>query len=129
ARRARRVGSEVQRGGHTADGVLEVHREVGRDVGAALGTHPATRTGRATGTEDTRQEVSQPAAHATEVGGVEREPARAAAETTHRTERTDLVVFLAGLLVTEHAVRRRDLLEPFLGGRVTRVLGGVQLAG
>ena len=128
-RRALGVAREVQGGGEPARGVGEVERQLGADVGTALRTDTARGAATAAAASEHLPEQVADAA-ALHVADVEREAAGPAAHATaaHRAEPADLVVLLALGLVAEHVVRRRHLLEAFLGGCVTRVLVGMELA-
>src|SRR5690606_22077318 len=125
ARRALGIAREMERGGDALHGVLEVEREVGAQIGAAARADTAAPTAAAPAEHLAAQVGPVAALH---VADVEREPAGASARTAERTHPADLVVLLALGLVAEHVVGGRDLLEALLGGGVTRVLVGVELA-
>src|SRR5690606_36065146 len=76
------------------------------------------------------EEAAEDVAEVAEAVGGEGEAAGTAARAAeaHGAEPADLVVLLALLLVADDVVGGRDLLEPLLGGGVTRVGVGVVLA-
>ena len=137
AGRADRVGGEVQRGGHAADGVLEVQRQLGLEIVRPAAGPRRSRRGRArrprpnrlpsrSPTSSAPTSNENPPAPGPRAAGAEAARAEAAG---HRTEPADLVVLLAPGLVAEHVVGGRDLLEALLGLGVGLVGVGVVGAG
>src|SRR5213078_733440 len=135
ARLARRHAADLHRYGGPVHRILERDPHLGLEVGAALRLRPPSAATAAPAPEQPPEQVAQVAEvldvealdpHALPAGTGEtaaREPT-AEARPGHLP---DLVVALALLVVAEHVVRRRDLLEPLLRVLVPAVAVRVEL--
>ena len=105
------------------DRLLERQGQSGLEVGAAAGSVTAPTAALA---EEPAEEVAQVELSSHATGGTE---SSGSPEAAHRAPGPYLVILTALVLVTDHAVGGRDLLEPGLGDGVTRIGVRMQTAG